>query len=166
MNKFFKYLSKNYFSKRKTFIIAEIGTNHNQDIKLAKKMILKAKNSGADAVKFQMLNFEEQYFSKDYSEKFANNFKKLEFKDSWFNNLKEYCKKKKIIFFASPTYKKSALNLIKKNDLIKIASPQFATDEYLTNLVIKSNKSCILSNALLSLKETKKKIRGRYFLRF
>ena len=77
MNKFFKYLNKNYFSKRKTFIIAEIGTNHNQDIKLAKKMILKAKNSGADAVKFQMLNFEEQYFSKHYSEKFANNFKKI-----------------------------------------------------------------------------------------
>ena len=37
----------------KTYIIAEIGVNHNGDLELAKKMILAAKESGADAVKFQ-----------------------------------------------------------------------------------------------------------------
>ena len=42
------------FSKRKsTYIIAEIGANHNGDMNLAKKMIDKAKECGADAVKFQ-----------------------------------------------------------------------------------------------------------------
>ena len=35
------------------YIIAEIGLNHNNDIELAKKMISSAKESGADAVKFQ-----------------------------------------------------------------------------------------------------------------
>ena len=39
--------------KNKVFIIAEIGVNHNGNLKLAKKSILEAKNSGADAVKFQ-----------------------------------------------------------------------------------------------------------------
>lgn len=34
-------------------IIAEIGINHNGDLDLAKRMILEAKNSGADCVKFQ-----------------------------------------------------------------------------------------------------------------
>ena len=35
------------------FIIAEIGINHNGDIKIAKKLIDMAKNAGCDAVKFQ-----------------------------------------------------------------------------------------------------------------
>ena len=43
----------------KTFIIAEIGVNHNGKIDLSKKLIKIAKNSGADAVKFQ------SYISKD-----------------------------------------------------------------------------------------------------
>ena len=38
---------------KKTFIIAEAGDNHNGDISLAYKLIDIAKQSGADAVKFQ-----------------------------------------------------------------------------------------------------------------
>ena len=37
----------------KTYVIAEIGINHNGDIDLAKQLIDKAKISGCDAVKFQ-----------------------------------------------------------------------------------------------------------------
>ena len=37
----------------KTFIIAEIGINHNGSIDIAKDMILQCKNAGADSVKFQ-----------------------------------------------------------------------------------------------------------------
>lgn len=37
----------------KVFIIAEAGVNHNGNMELAKKLILTAKESGADAVKFQ-----------------------------------------------------------------------------------------------------------------
>ena len=37
------------------FIVAEIGINHNGDMNLAKKMILAAKESGADAVKFKTI---------------------------------------------------------------------------------------------------------------
>tara|TARA_Y100000310_G_scaffold345171_1_gene462350 strand:+ start:1138 stop:2142 length:1005 start_codon:yes stop_codon:yes gene_type:complete len=36
-----------------TTIVAEIGVNHNKDMELAKNMILSAKTSGADVVKFQ-----------------------------------------------------------------------------------------------------------------
>lgn len=35
------------------FIIAEAGLNHNGDLSIAKKLVLEAKKSGADAVKFQ-----------------------------------------------------------------------------------------------------------------
>ena len=37
----------------KTIIIAEAGVNHNGDFETAKKMILAAKEAGADYVKFQ-----------------------------------------------------------------------------------------------------------------
>ena len=44
----------NYFSNlHQSFIIAEIGVNHNGDIALAKKLVEAAKKAGADAVKFQ-----------------------------------------------------------------------------------------------------------------
>lgn len=38
---------------RPTFIIAEIGINHNGSVELAKKMISGAVAAGADCVKFQ-----------------------------------------------------------------------------------------------------------------
>ena len=39
-----------------TFIVAEIGINHNGDISMAKKLISMAKNCGCDYVKFQKRN--------------------------------------------------------------------------------------------------------------
>ena len=52
-----KRIKKDFFNKIKnsssSYIIAEIGVNHNGDINLAKKLISQAKTLGADAVKFQ-----------------------------------------------------------------------------------------------------------------
>ena len=45
----------------KTFIISEIGINHNGDLNLAKKLIKKSKISGADAVKFQKRDIDLVY---------------------------------------------------------------------------------------------------------
>jgi signal-transduction protein with cAMP-binding, CBS, and nucleotidyltransferase domain len=42
-------------SGEKTFIIAEIGNNHNGSLKLAKELVDLANNSGADCVKFQIM---------------------------------------------------------------------------------------------------------------
>ena len=39
---------------KRTLIVAEIGSNHNNNLSTAKKLILSAKRSGADAVKFQL----------------------------------------------------------------------------------------------------------------
>ena len=48
----------------KTFIIAEVGVNHNGDIKIAFQLIDAAVEAGADAVKFQTFITEEN-ISKD-----------------------------------------------------------------------------------------------------
>jgi sialic acid synthase SpsE len=47
-----------------TYIIAEVGINHNGNLNLAKKLILAAKNSGANAVKFQSFLPEEVVIKK------------------------------------------------------------------------------------------------------
>ena len=43
----------------KVYIIAEIGVNHNGDIKLAKRLMLSSKRVGADSVKFQTYDANE-----------------------------------------------------------------------------------------------------------
>ena len=43
------------------FITGEIGINHNGDVKIAKDLILGAKKSGANAVKFQKRTLELVY---------------------------------------------------------------------------------------------------------
>ena len=50
--------------QNKTFIIAEIGNNHNGDFNRAKLMIDKVVEMGADCAKFQMRQIKEVYRSK------------------------------------------------------------------------------------------------------
>ena len=50
---FINWLEKKIGNINPTYFIAEIGVNHCGDIDLAKKMIIAAKRSGANAVKFQ-----------------------------------------------------------------------------------------------------------------
>jgi len=49
----------------RTFIIAEIGINHNGDMDIAKQLILAAKKADCDAVKFQKRTVEKVY-TKEY----------------------------------------------------------------------------------------------------
>jgi len=42
-------------------IVAEIGQNHQGDIKTAKEMILAAKNAGVDCVKFQKSSLKDKF---------------------------------------------------------------------------------------------------------
>ena len=48
-------------NEKKIFLIAEIGINHNGDLKIAKKLIDLAKDSGFDAVKFQKRDIDTVY---------------------------------------------------------------------------------------------------------
>ena len=41
------------FNKKKCVLIAEAGVNHNGSLRLAEKLIVKAKEAGADIIKFQ-----------------------------------------------------------------------------------------------------------------
>ena len=98
------------FFKKKTFIVAEIGNNHEGKIVNAYKLIKKAKECGVDAVKFQM-HFADEESSLD--DKFRKNFsyktetryeywKRMEFSTEEWQQLYKHAKSKNLIFICSP----------------------------------------------------------------
>lgn len=107
--------------KNSPYIIAEIGSNHNQDLAEALNLIDIAKKAGANAVKFQIFRAEDLYKKKSLQ----NKVKKYEFNTSWYKKLNAYCKAKKIDIFASTFGKESTNFLIKYNPpYIKWASSE------------------------------------------
>jgi len=94
----------------KTFIIGEIGINHNGDLNIVKKLIKKAAISGADAVKFQKRDIDLVYSAKELDAHRESPWGKtnrdqklgLEFKYDDYKIIDEFCKENKIEWFASP----------------------------------------------------------------
>jgi N,N'-diacetyllegionaminate synthase len=155
---------KNLFkNSNSTFIIAEIGVNHNNNISLAKKLIRNAKLAGADAVKFQTFKAENlvipgtrkvkyQLNSLNDDEDHYQMIKKLELSYEDHKTLFNYCKKIKIIFLSTPYDVKSAKFLNKLGlKIFKTASADLI-DYSLHNYLAKLKKPVIISTGM-SLKE-------------
>lgn len=145
-----------------TFIIAEVGVNHNGCLENAKKLIEMAHRCGADAVKFQkkhidsdvqVVNMESQ------NDKWALPFGKnllehqdfLEFSQDKFKELKEYADKLGIMFLASAWDEDSADYLVDLGvPILKIGSPDL-TNFSLLEHVSKKNIPLILSTGMAEL---------------
>ena len=92
-----------------TFIIAEIGINHNGDMDLAKQLITHAKSAGCDAVKFQKRSIDIVYTPKYLDEPRQSPWgntqrsqkEALEFSIPQYDEINEYCKELDIEWFAS-----------------------------------------------------------------
>ena len=121
-------------------IIAEIGINHNGDINLAKKLINMAKNCGCDAVKFQKrtvdIVYSKAFLSEVRKSPWGNTQRDqktgLEFMESDYDIINEYCKENEIEWFASAWDEKSLDFLDKykpKNQ--KVASAMIDNKEFL-----------------------------------
>lgn len=149
----------------KTFIIAEAGVNHNGKIELAYKLIVAAKETGVDAVKFQtfkaekivskktkMARYQIENLQKDESQ--LEMLKKLEISYGDFRKLKKYCDKIGIMFLSTPDEEESLDFLV---DSIKIPIIKVGSGE-LTNLpflrcIAKKNKPIIISTGMGNLGE-------------
>ena len=53
-------MMRDFSDLKNCYIIAEAGVNHNADVNLAIKLVDAAKESGANAVKFQLFKIKEQ----------------------------------------------------------------------------------------------------------
>ena len=84
----------------RTEIIAEIGQNHNGDMKLAETLIRIAKDSGADVAKFQVYDAKALFPPREQNQWFDYNCK-TELKKHDVYRLYEYCSKVGIEFMAS-----------------------------------------------------------------
>jgi N,N'-diacetyllegionaminate synthase len=93
-----------------TYIIAEIGVNHNGSLNIAKVLIDVAKKSGANAVKFQAYSTNRLVSEKAPLAKYQSSgndtsqnqmLAKYEFSIDQFKQLKEYCSKVEIDFLLS-----------------------------------------------------------------
>ena len=145
-------------------IIAEIGVNHNGSLAIAKQLIDVAKNTGADAVKFQTFKASAlastkaklaNYQMKNQT-KYANQqamLEKLELSEEDFRELKIFCEANSIEFISSP-FDLSSLEFLIALDLQTI---KFASGE-ITNLLAlvcggRSGKSILLSTGMSFLSE-------------
>jgi hypothetical protein len=122
----------------KPYIIAEIGSNFNQNFVKAKKLILKAKYCGVDAVKFQLFKSEKLYPD---DKKMYRIFKSIELNPKWIPKLKKFAEKCKLDFLCSCFDLESAKILCNHNLRIhKIASSEIENYD-LSRYLIKTKKT-------------------------
>lgn len=144
---------------KKTYIIAEAGVNHNGNITIAKKLIEKAKEAGADCVKFQTFKADQivtktspkakyQLEVTDKEESQYIMLKKLEMDFSSYLDLVNYCKELDIDFMSTP-YNKEDVDFLENLgvDSFKIASGQLTELPFL-KYVAKKNKHIFLSTGM------------------
>tara|TARA_B100000287_G_C20623722_1_gene776932 strand:- start:48 stop:881 length:834 start_codon:yes stop_codon:yes gene_type:complete len=151
-----------------TYIIAEIGINHNGDLDVAKKLIDVAAVSGCDAVKFQKRNpdvcvpehqkgvmRETPWGTMTYLD-----YKyRMEFEKDEYDQINAYCRDKNIDWSASP-WDMDSLDFLLQYDLsfIKIPSAMI-TNEELMRASASTGKKIIFSAGMSSLDEVDEAVR-------
>jgi N-acetylneuraminate synthase len=146
---------------KKIFLIAEIGINHNGDIKIAKQLIDNAVECGFDAVKFQKRTIDIVYTKEDLDKPRESPWgttqrmqkEGLEFSREQYDEIDDYCKKKNIIWFASAWDVKSLEFLDRYNlDYHKVASAMII-DTFFLNEVAKRKKHTFISTGMSTLSD-------------
>ena len=165
-------------SSSKVFIIAEIGMNHNGDIKNALALIDQAVEAGANCVKFQLRNLTELYSKQalnlknsDLSTQYTVSLlRKFQLTKIQYKHLFRYARNKKITFICTP-WDKSSVDFLSKIDIpaFKIASADL-TNIDLLEYVARKRKPMIISTGMSTHSEIKdsvsllKKIRADFAL--
>lgn len=145
-----------------TYIIAEIGVNHNGILPLAIELIDAAISAGADAVKFQKRNLNQLYAQKYLDD--ANSGEKtlryllpilqrVELSDEAFFEIVEYCQRKGITFMCSAFDVQSA-DFVDQLGVpaFKVASADLTNLPLLEHLIGK-NKPLIMSTGMSNMDE-------------
>jgi N-acetylneuraminate synthase len=143
------------------FIVAEIGINHNGDMSICKELIDVASDAGCDAVKFQKRDIDQVY-----TQDFLNSSREspwgatqreqkagLEFTADQYNEIAEYCKSKKIEWFASAWDTNSQKFLQQFNcKFNKVASAMIVHEELL-KMIAQEKKHTFISTGMTTYEE-------------
>lgn len=140
----------------RTFIIAEIGINHNGSLELAKKLIDVAVDAGASAVKFQKRDIGICYTPQELMQARESPFgstngelkRALELSYGDYEAIDAYCKEKGIIWFASP-WDLLSVNFLERFNIAMYKIPSSRnTDISLMKYVASKGKPTILSTGM------------------
>ncbi len=120
-----------------TYVVAEIGINHNGDIDLAKRLISVAHAAGCDAVKFQKRTIDVVYTQDELARPRESPFgetngdlkRGLEFDRDQYAEIAAHCRAVRMPWFAS-CWDEASVDFIARFDVpcYKIASPSLADD--------------------------------------
>lgn len=147
-------------------VIAEAGVNHNGSIEIAKQLVDKAAEAGADLIKFQTFKseklvakyasqaeYQKRNIGKENDDSQLNMLKKLELSEEDHKELMAYCQKKGIKFFSTAFDLESIDYLHSLNlGLWKISSGEITNYPYIKKIagygepVILSTGMCELSD--------------------
>ena len=131
-----------------TFIIAEVGVNHEGNYKKCIEMIKNAKLAGANAVKLQLSKAELNYYKKSKSYKI---YKNSQFSLNQIYKIYNFAEKNNIIlFFTMDEYHFKKIKI--KQKLYKISSSQF-NDLKLIKDILKKNRPLLISTGMSDIKE-------------
>ena len=144
----------------KTLIIAEAGVNHNGSLVLAKRLIDKAAEAGADIVKFQTFKASKlatkaarkaAYQRANFQEHDDSQYgmlKKLELNEEMHLELMAYCKQCGISFL-STGFDEDSIDLLDKLDMpfYKIPSGEITNKPYLQHIA-KKGKPVVMSTGM------------------
>lgn len=143
------------------FVIAEIGINHNGSVELAKKMIDIAVTTGCDAVKFQKRTVDVVYSKEELAKERKSVFgntngdlkRGLEFDYEQYKEIDEYCKAKKIMWFAS-CWDEQSVDFMDQFDIpcYKIASACL-TDDNLLKYTKSKGKPILISTGMSTMEQ-------------
>ena len=154
----------------KTIIIAEAGVNHNGDFETAKKMVVAAKEAGADYVKFQTAvpelvisefapQAEYQKENTGIVESQLDMCRKIHLPLSDYALLKDFCKQTGIGFMSTP-FDLTSIDLLAElgQDYFKVPSGEITNLPYLRKIAEKGIP-VILSTGMSTIEETETAIR-------
>ena len=151
----------------KTFVIAEIGINHNGDLDLAKEMIRRSKESGADAVKFQKRTVGKVYTAKELDQlrespwgtTNRNQKEGLEFSAGEYSEIDKYCTELGIQWTASAWDTDSQKFLQQWDRSFNKVASAMLTHHELLEMIAKEGLLTFISTGMSTLEEIDKAVK-------
>ncbi len=145
-----------------TYVVAEIGINHNGDLEIVKRLIDAAHRAGVDAVKFQKRTPELCVPPDQQKRKretpwgyitYLEYRQKVEFDAAAYQEIDQYCREKGIVWFAS-VWDEPSVDFLEAFDPVVYKIPSASlTDHDLLHHIRKTGRPVILSTGMSTMEE-------------